>query len=65
MDRLNPTLSPKARIRGFAVSEAFSVENELLTANLKLRRKAIAQRYADEIDALYAVGAGHTPARGA
>lgn len=35
------------------VAEEFRVDNELLTPTMKPRRAAIAERYADEIDALY------------
>jgi long-chain acyl-CoA synthetase len=38
--------------------EAFSIENGLLTANGKLKRDAIAQRYRPEIENLYARPAG-------
>jgi long-chain acyl-CoA synthetase len=52
---LNAKLSDKKRLHGFAVvGEAFSSENGLLTANLKLRRGAIAERHAEVVDALYA-----------
>jgi long-subunit acyl-CoA synthetase (AMP-forming) len=36
------------------VPEAFTIENGLLTANGKLKRDAIAAKYAAEIDSLYA-----------
>jgi long-chain acyl-CoA synthetase len=42
------------QIRGFQIiAEAFTIENGLLTANGKLRRDAIAGRYANQIEALY------------
>ena len=34
--------------------EPFSIESGLLTANGKLKRDAIAERYAAEIEAMYA-----------
>ena len=37
----------------FHAPEPFSVENELLTANQKLRRRAIEERYRDEIESFY------------
>jgi long-subunit acyl-CoA synthetase (AMP-forming) len=37
------------------VEEAFSVENGLLTANGKLKRDLIAERFRNEIDAMYEV----------
>jgi long-chain acyl-CoA synthetase len=43
-----------AKVRRVAViSEPWSVENELLTPTLKLRRKRIIERYSDEIHRLY------------
>jgi long-chain acyl-CoA synthetase len=43
-----------AKVRHVAViSEPWSVENELLTPTLKLRRKRIIERYSDEIHRLY------------
>ncbi|MFJ8211014.1 AMP-dependent synthetase/ligase [Streptomyces sp. NPDC096033] len=51
----NATLSRPARIRAFHVlSEELSVEAGTLTPTLKLRRPAVASRYAAEIAALYA-----------
>lgn len=59
LTRLNPTLPKPKQIHRFQVlEEPFSNENGLLTANLKLRRKAIAERYADAIQALYNGGRG-------
>src|SRR5690606_25447664 len=52
---LDPTLAPYRRVRRFAVlPERFSVDNGLLTSNLKLRRREIATRHAALIDELYA-----------
>lgn len=43
------------RVRAFhLVAEPFTEENGLMTPTMKLRRRAIAERYAAEIDALYA-----------
>ncbi|MEU8435298.1 long-chain fatty acid--CoA ligase [Streptomyces sp. NPDC029216] len=51
----NATLSRPARIRAFHVlAEELSIETGTLTPTLKLRRPAVAQRYASEIEALYA-----------
>jgi long-chain acyl-CoA synthetase len=51
----NAHLSPKQKVFAHAcLDEAFTIEGELLTANMKLKRKAIAARHADAIDALYA-----------
>jgi len=37
-----------------AVRESFTIENDLLTANGKLKRDAIAARYGTEIEQMYA-----------
>ncbi|MFF4368651.1 AMP-dependent synthetase/ligase [Streptomyces sp. NPDC001594] len=51
----NATVSRPARIRAFHVlTEELSVEAGTLTPTLKLRRPAVATRYAAEIEALYA-----------
>ncbi|MEV6580567.1 AMP-dependent synthetase/ligase [Streptomyces sp. NPDC051582] len=51
----NATVSRPARIRAFRVlPEEFTIEAGTLTPTLKLRRTAVAERYAAEIDALYA-----------
>ncbi|MEV0988446.1 AMP-dependent synthetase/ligase [Streptomyces sp. NPDC049949] len=50
----NATVSRPARIRAFHIlPEDFTVEAGTLTPTLKLRRTAVAQRYAAEIGALY------------
>ncbi|MFF4408976.1 AMP-dependent synthetase/ligase [Streptomyces sp. NPDC001262] len=50
----NGQLSRPARIRAFHIlDEDFSVENGMLTPSLKLRRAAITERHAAEIDTLY------------
>ncbi|WP_079036997.1 AMP-dependent synthetase/ligase [Streptomyces silaceus] len=55
VDAANATVSRPARIRGFAVlDEDFTVEGGLLTPSLKVRRKAVTERYAKVVDALYA-----------
>jgi long-chain acyl-CoA synthetase len=54
LDALNAGLPHYKQIRAFhVVPEAFSVENGLLTVNGKLKREAIAARYAAEIEQLY------------
>ncbi|TDU76689.1 AMP-dependent synthetase/ligase [Streptomyces sp. KS 21] len=53
----NATVSRPARIRAFHVlAEDFTIEAGTLTPTLKLRRAAVAERYAAEIDALYGDG---------
>jgi long-chain acyl-CoA synthetase len=54
MDRVNAALPHYKRVRKFHVSRApFTVESGLLTANQKLRRRAIAEHYRDAIEAMY------------
>jgi long-chain acyl-CoA synthetase len=54
LDELNAGLPHYKQIRTFSVvPEAFTIENGLLTANGKLKRDAIAARFAAEIDQLY------------
>lgn len=54
VDAANATVSRPARIRGFAVlDEDFTVTDGLLTPSLKVRRKAVTERYAQVVDALY------------
>lgn len=53
--RLNVTLPHYGKIRMFhAVQAPFTIENGLLTANGKLKRDAIAARYREEIERMYA-----------
>jgi long-chain acyl-CoA synthetase len=55
LERLNATLPHYRKIRAFqAAKEPFTIENGLLTANGKLRRDAIAARFADDIERMYA-----------
>jgi long-chain acyl-CoA synthetase len=59
MERLNATLPHYRKIRMFhAVQEAFTIENGLLTANGKMKRDAIAERFRVEIERMYAKTAG-------
>jgi long-chain acyl-CoA synthetase len=54
IDAVNTNLPHYKKIRGFhIVPEPFSIENGLLTANGKLKRDAIAGRFAAEIEHLY------------
>jgi long-chain acyl-CoA synthetase len=54
LDAVNPALPHYRQIRKFHVIQyPFTPENGLLTANGKLRRDAINERYAAEIDAMY------------
>ncbi|HTV58573.1 MAG TPA: AMP-binding protein [Verrucomicrobiae bacterium] len=54
IDSVNDGLPHYKRVRAFwRVPEAFTIESGLLTANGKLKRDAIAARYAAEIEKLY------------
>jgi long-chain acyl-CoA synthetase len=54
IDGLNGALPHYKQIRAFRlVPERFSIENGLLTANGKMKRDAIAARFATEIEALF------------
>jgi long-chain acyl-CoA synthetase len=55
LERMNGALPHYRKIRRYHVSqELFTIENGLLTANGKLRRDAIAARFAAEIERMYA-----------
>jgi long-chain acyl-CoA synthetase len=55
IDRINSEQPHYKQIRAFKViSEPFTMESGLLTSNGKLRRDAIAEHYAVEIEAMYA-----------
>ncbi|HEV2713800.1 MAG TPA: AMP-binding protein [Terriglobales bacterium] len=56
VDEVNSGLPHYKQVRAFHVSrETFSIENGLLTANGKLKRDAIAVRFADAIEDMYRV----------
>jgi long-chain acyl-CoA synthetase len=56
LDAVNSTLPHYKQIRAFRiVKEPFTIEDGLLTANGKLKRDLIAQRYHPEIEEMYAV----------
>lgn len=55
IDHVNADVPHYRKIKQFVrVPEAFTIENGLLTANQKLRRKAVEKRFAAEIDRVYA-----------
>ncbi|MFT7518824.1 MAG: long-chain acyl-CoA synthetase [Kiritimatiellia bacterium] len=55
IDAVNVDLPHYRRVRSFHLaSEPFTIENELLTANQKMRRSAIEDHYHDIIEAFYA-----------
>jgi long-chain acyl-CoA synthetase len=54
LDRVNPGLPHYKQVRAYhPVDEAFTIESGLLTANGKLKRDLIAERFRNEIDAMY------------
>ena len=54
LDHVNADLPHYRQVRNFAIiQEAFTPENGLLTANGKLRRDAINQRYREQMDRMY------------
>ena len=54
LDLVNAGLPHYKQVRAFhLVEEAFTIENGLLTANGKLKRDLIAERFRSEIDAMY------------
>jgi len=54
LDLVNSGLPHYKQVRAFhLVGEAFTIESGLLTANGKLKRDLIAERFGDEIDAMY------------
>lgn len=56
LDEVNPGLPHYKQVRAFQIScEAFSIENGLLTANGKLKRELIAQKFENEIEEMYRV----------
>jgi long-chain acyl-CoA synthetase len=58
LDRVNPGLPHYKQVRAFqTVEEPFTIESGLLTANGKLKRDLIAERFRNEIDAMYAATA--------
>lgn len=54
VQRVNATLSPLERVRRFVVArEPFSVQNEMMTPTLKVRRHKVRAAYGAALDALY------------
>jgi long-chain acyl-CoA synthetase len=57
VDRANAKLAPYETIKKFRVlSEDFTVENDLLTPTLKVKRRAVGKRYQTLIDGMYETG---------
>jgi long-chain acyl-CoA synthetase len=54
VDRVNKDLSVTERVRKIALTpDPFTVDNEMLTPSMKIRRHVIRQTYGEQIDALY------------
>jgi long-chain acyl-CoA synthetase len=54
LDRLGADLRGFEAVRGFVTTaEEFSLENDLLTPKLSLKRANVERRYADAVEALY------------
>ena len=52
--RVNEKLSIIERVRNFIIaSEPFTIENEMMTATLKIRRHMIQKVYGEALEALY------------
>ena len=57
LDEVNRELASFESIKYFRVVEVpFSVDNGLLTASFKVKRKEVAKRFADLIEEMYAPG---------
>jgi long-chain acyl-CoA synthetase len=60
IDRVNANLPHYKQVRAFhLVEEPFTIESGLLTANGKLKRDLISQRFRDQIDAMYHASKDH------
>jgi long-chain acyl-CoA synthetase len=54
VDRVNKDLSVIEKVRRFILAdEPFTVENEMLTPSIKIRRHVIKEKYGERLDALY------------
>lgn len=54
IDRVNAELSVIERVRRFIVApEAFTIENEMMTPSMKIRRHVIRDTYGERLEALY------------
>lgn len=54
IERANANLSVLERIKRFAIArEPFSVENEMMTPTMKVRRHVVGKAYAEELERLY------------
>ncbi len=54
VERVNKELSATERVRRFLIAaEPFTVDNQMMTPTLKIRRHKIAERYGEALEALY------------
>ena len=53
IDRVNARLSKRAHPRFKLTAEPFSIDNEMLTPSMKIRRHIIKRRYSEDLEALY------------
>ena len=54
VERVNAHLSVIERVRRIVVApEAFTIDNEMMTPTMKLRRHVVTERYGDDLDKLY------------
>ena len=54
VDRVNDGLGVIERVRKFIMtSEAFTIDNEMMTPSLKVRRHKVGEKYGDQMEALY------------
>ena len=54
LDRVNEDLSVIEKVRRFIlVADPFTIENEMMTPSMKIRRHIIKDRYGDALEALY------------
>lgn len=54
IDKINTNLASYETIKDFYLtSELFTIENDMLTPTLKVKRKVVEQKYKEEIDQLY------------
>jgi long-chain acyl-CoA synthetase len=59
LDLVNPSLPHYRQVRAFhSMTEAFTIDSGLLTANGKLKRDSIADRFQSEINAMYEASKG-------
>ena len=54
VDRVNKQVSGTEKVRNITLTpDGFTIDNEMLTPSLKIRRHVIRQNYGPKIDALY------------